>query len=88
MFVPRPRGAHADHLANSRWHPSREQLRQLRARAQQEYRLHKDDLLSVQLRLGQLDPELVWYHECKLKYFEEDESTVSGMPRGSETEMH
>jgi hypothetical protein len=33
MFVPRARGAHADHLANSRWHLSRDQLRKLRARA-------------------------------------------------------
>lgn len=75
---PKPRGAHADNLSNSRWHPTREQLRQLRARSQQEYRLHKDDLLSVQMRLAQLDPEHVWHYECKLQYYEKDESTVSG----------
>ena len=62
---PRPVGSRADDLANTRWHPSREQLRELKARANMSHVMHPDDLTSVRKRLAQLDRRQVWTDENK-----------------------
>ena len=60
---PQPTGAHADDLANSRWHPTRETLRELQGRVRSQYQLHSDDLTSVQKMLNAESSSGLWFKE-------------------------
>jgi hypothetical protein len=61
---PRLQGAHALILANSRWHPAREQLRELYlARVERAHVQHAANLTSMRRILPQLDPTLIWWQE-------------------------
>ena len=60
---PSARGAHASNLANSRWHPTREQLRELMHRVDRAHMEHADDLTSTRRILSKLDGKEIWHHE-------------------------
>ena len=60
---PQPTGVHGDDLANSRWHPTRETLRELQGRVRSQYQLHSDDLTSVQKMLHAGASSGLWYKE-------------------------
>jgi hypothetical protein len=61
---PRLQGAHALNLANSRWHPTREQLRELYlARVERAHVQHAANHTSTRRILSQLGPTLIWWQE-------------------------